>query len=392
MPIISHATQQVTSSNERSIYNRRPKALFVHTDMLCKHLIDKNFSGLEKYVDKKIGSLSINYSVDALGRVLDGDNGTIINKNYNSIDGVKISIDEKLQKIAEVSSKKISKGSVVILDTNTSQILASVSLGGDYLNRSLRPYAIGSIFKIVVAAAALENNINPQYDCKSKIKVGDTTFHCQNKHKHGKQHIKEALANSCNCYFVNLALKLGKDKILNTAKAIGFGESFNLFDNTFPVTDLSFPNEEELNSKGQLALLGFGQGKLTDNPLHFASVVSAVANGGYYNFPTLNINSKDNKRAFSAKTAQTLKEYMKYVVDNGTGFNAQYESNTAGKTATAQTGIYEDGKEQLNTWFVGFYPYDKPAYSIAIMCEGGKSGAEDCCPVFRSIVESIDKM
>lgn len=361
-------------------------------NMLCKHLIDKNFSGLEKYVDKKIGSLSINYSVDALGRVLDGDNGTIINKNYNSIDGVKISIDEKLQKIAEDSSKTISKGSVVILDTNTSQILASVSLGGDYLNRSLRPYAIGSIFKIVVAAAALENNINPQYDCKSKIKVGDTTFHCQNKHKHGKQHIKEALANSCNCYFVNLALKLGKDKILNTAKAIGFGESFNLFDNTFPVTDLSFPNEEELNSKGQLALLGFGQGKLTDNPLHFASVVSAVANGGYYNFPTLNINSKDNKRAFSAKTAQTLKEYMKYVVDNGTGFNAQYESNTAGKTATAQTGIYEDGKEQLNTWFVGFYPYDKPEYSIAIMCEGGKSGAEDCCPVFRSIVESIDKM
>lgn len=106
----------------------------------------------------------------------------------------------------------------------------------------------------------------------------------------------------------------------------------------------------------------------------------------------MNINSKDNKRVFSAKTAQTLKEYMKYVVDNGTGFNAQYESNTAGKTATAQTGIYEDGKEQLNTWFVGFYPYDKPAYSIAIMCEGGKSGAEDCCPVFRSIVESIDKM
>lgn len=75
-------------------------------NMLCRHLIDKNFSGLEKYVDKKIGSLSINYSVDALGRVLDGDNGTIINKNYNSIDGVKISIDEKLQKIAEVSSKK----------------------------------------------------------------------------------------------------------------------------------------------------------------------------------------------------------------------------------------------------------------------------------------------
>ena len=83
---------------------------------------------------------------------------------------------------------------------------------------------------------------------------------------------------------------------------------------------------------------------------------------------------------------------MKNVVENGTGFNAQYKSQTAGKTATAQSGIYVDGKEQLNTWFVGFYPYDKPKYSIVVMCEGGKSGAGDCCPVFRTIVEKIDNM
>ena len=78
---------------------------------------------------------------------------------------------------------------------------------------------------------------------------------------------------------------------------------------------------------------------------------------------------------------------MKNVVENGTGFNAQYKSQTAGKTATAQSGIYVDGKEQLNTWFVGFYPYDNPKYSIVVMREGGKSGAGDCCPVFRTILE-----
>ena len=83
---------------------------------------------------------------------------------------------------------------------------------------------------------------------------------------------------------------------------------------------------------------------------------------------------------------------MKNVVENGTGFNAQYKSKTAGKTATAQSGIYVDGKEQLNTWFVGFYPYDNPKYSIVVMREGGKSGAGDCCPVFRTIVEKIDNM
>lgn len=361
-------------------------------NMLCHHLLDKSCAGLEKYTDEKIGTLSVNYNVDALGRVLDGDNGRLINKNYYSKDGIKISIDENIQKIAEKSAESLDKGSVLVLDSKTSQILASVSPGGDYLNRSLSPYAVGSIFKLVVAACALENNVNPSYTCKSKIKVGDTIYHCQNKHKHGKQHIKQALANSCNCYFVNLALKLGKDKLYNFSKSLGFGDSFNLYNNTFPVSASSFPDVEELKSDGQLALLGFGQGKLTDTPVHFASVVAAISNGGYYNPPTLNIKNSASTQIISSKTCSALRKYMKYVVDSGTGFNAQYKSQTAGKTATAQSGIYIDGKEQLNTWFVGFYPYDNPKYSIVVMREGGKSGAEDCCPIFRTIVENLDNM
>ena len=87
-----------------------------------------------------------------------------------------------------------------------------------------------------------------------------------------------------------------------------------------------------------------------------------------------------------------MQSYMKNVVDFGTGVNARYKSKTAGKTATAQSGVYIDGKEQLNTWFVGFYPYVNPKYSIVVMCEGGKSGSEDCCPIFRTIVEKLDNM
>ena len=138
--------------------------------------------------------------------------------------------------------------------------------------------------------------------------------------------------------------------------------------------------------------MGFGQGKLTDTPVHFASVVAAISNGGYYNSPTLNIKNSASNQVISSKTCAVLRNYMKNVVENGTGFNAQYKSQTAGKTATAQSGIYVDGKEKLNTWFVGFYPYDNPKYSIVVMREGGKSGAGDCCPVFRTIVEKIDNM
>lgn len=155
--------------------------------MLARHMLDKSCGGLEKYVSKKIGSLSVNYSVSALGKVLDGDDGTVADNNYSSTEGIKISIDEGIQKIAETSAKTLKKGALVILNVSSSQILASVSTGGDYLNRAACPYAVGSVFKLVVAIAALENNINPEYTCKSKINIGGVSFHCQNNHKHGRQ-------------------------------------------------------------------------------------------------------------------------------------------------------------------------------------------------------------
>lgn len=68
---------------------------------------------------------------------------------------------------------------------------------------------------------------------------------------------------------------------------------------------------------------------------------------------------------------------MKYVVDYDTGANAYFNGETAGKTATAQSGIYSDGEELLNTWFTGFYPYSSPEYAIVVMCEGGESGSTD---------------
>lgn len=359
-------------------------------NIIAPHLLNKENGGLEQYVSEEIGSLSVNFSVDAVGRLLTGDDGTIVNNNYDSNEGIIISLDSKIQQIAEEASKSMPKGAVVILDSKTSQVLASVSRGSDYINRSLSPYAVGSVFKIVVCACALENHISPTYNCTSKIKVNDMEFHCQKNHAHGFQNMKQALANSCNCYFVNLALKLGAEKIFETANKFDFGKAFELY-NGWTVKAGTFAEKRDLSSRGQLALIGFGQGLLTDSPMHFASVISCIANGGNYSSPTLEIKEISENNIISESTAETLREYMKYVVSDGTGKNADYNEKTAGKTATAQSGIYNNGTEVLNTWFAGFYPYHNPEYTIVVMREDGESGAEDCCPVFRDIVEKLDR-
>ncbi len=367
------------------------------SDMPAKHLIE----AAERFYNDKIGEKNINFTVDAMGRLLDGDEGTVTENNYNSKAGAVLTISNRLQKNVETAAEDMKKGAVVVLDLNTNEVLAMCSKPNDYLNRALNPYSIGSVFKLVVSVCALENGVNQVFDCTGEITVGDTTFSCQKKKAHGNQRIKEALANSCNCFFINLALNLGADKITETAKKFGFGESFDLSDE-WNVENGNFPDSKVLKSKGQLSLLGFGQGSLTTTPLQFATVVSAIANGGNFISPSVFKGSIDENgkmsesenmvptRVMSEETAKTLREYMRYVVTNGTGARADYNNSSAGKTSTAQSGIYDNGREILNTWFAGFYPYNNPEYTIVVLTEDGTSGSADCCPIFRRIVEKIE--
>ncbi|MDE6659578.1 MAG: hypothetical protein K2K01_05645 [Eubacterium sp.] len=365
-------------------------------DMLAKNLV----ASCENLKPDVVGSRAINFSVDAIGRLLDGDEGTLLDDNYDTKRGIALTIDNRIQRIIEDAAKDMKSGAVVVLDTDTNEVLASFSTPNDYLNRAFSSYCVGSVYKLVVSACAIENGINETYECVGEVTVGDTTFKCQKEKKHGVQTIKEALANSCNCYFIELALKLGADKITKMSKAMGFGELSQFYDG-WEVQNGNFPNSDDLQSKGQLALLGFGQGKLTDSPLHFASVVSAIANGGIYNSPKVvlgdiddngNLDKADgskSNRVMSEKTAKILREYMRYVVTNGSGRSADFNNQSAGKTSTAQSGRMAGDREILYTWFAGFYPYDHPKYSIVIMTEGGTSGATDCGPIFRTIVENI---
>jgi cell division protein FtsI/penicillin-binding protein 2 len=149
--------------------------------------------------------------------------------------------------------------------------------------------------------------------------------------------------------------------------------------------------------------LGFGQGSLLATPLQIANCYATVANGGIYNEPSLikgfieedenftEINKKTSKRVLKTETCDILKEYLLNVVTTGTGkpaFTSLFLS--CGKTATAESGQYDkNGVEISHSWYVGFFPYEKPKYVICIMKENGISGSSDCAPVFKEVAENI---
>lgn len=368
-------------------------------DSTEKSILIKN---VQQHFNEVIAEKTVNFTVDAKGRLLDGDAGTVNTGNYTSRAGIALTIDRDIQKCVEDAAVNMNKGAVVVMDIRNGNILASYSTPNDIIDRCFSPYCVGSVFKLIVAASALENNISLSYTCEGETTVGDTTFSCQKNKAHGKQDMKAALANSCNCYFIELALKLGADRISKTAADFGFGDTTELYDD-WKISNGNLPSDNELQSKGQLSLLGFGQGSLTSTPLQFAAAVCAIANGGVYKSPNLILgavddngklekyNNSNERYVISTETSEILKQYMRYVVTDGTAYRADYKNNSAGKTSTAQSGRYVNGKEILNTWFAGFYPYDNPQYAIVVMTEDGTSGAGDCCPVFRTIVENMDE-
>lgn len=367
-------------------------------------LISESSNGLLSYMNA-YGERKIKFYIDAKGRMLQGDEGEVYEEYFSNNRGLTISINKDIEKIAYDACKKLKSGCAVIMKVEDSSILACVTKpDSSYINKAFEQYSVGSIFKIIVSVCALENNIDFYYNCDGKTQVGDTAFSCQKNKIHGFVNLKSALADSCNCYFVNLALKLGKDKLLQTAQKLGFGDDITLY-NEWKINSANLPTENELNSKGELALFGFGQGKLTSSPLQMCYSLCTIANGGnknqvHFSISTINENGfstkydyKDEERVISKETSDKMLSFLRYVVTNGTGYSAETSAHkSAGKTATAQTGQYINGNEALNTWFAGVYPYDKPEYAIVVMTENGTSGAEDCAPIYSAIVESLEDL
>lgn len=380
--------------------------------------------GIEKSFDELLytgKNLSASFGADVYGRVL---SGTQINLNNADLatGEVMLTIDRRIQEIVEkvLDEKSVMCGGAVVVETESGAIRAIASRpdfkadkiaeyiddsNSPLLNRALNAYSVGSVFKVLIAAVAIENGLSSfSYDCNGSVDVDGTVFACNKNTQHGKIDITKALECSCNTFFISLAEAVGADKILETASLMGFGQEITLAEGIVSKAGV-FPSKEELESSGAFANFSFGQGKFTATMLQLSNMMSAVAGKGKYHKPYLVEKVTDAEGtviqshnggypvyALSSATCNKLIPMLISVIENGNAQEARLRNNisAAGKTATAQTGIYNrKGIEECNTWFAGFFPAENPRYTIVVLKEGGASGATDCAPVFKGIADQI---
>ncbi len=359
-------------------------------------------------------SVTAHFAIDGKGRTLLGIDPEI--KGNNPSCAVITTIDIDIQKRVKELCSDIKDGTVIVCDSKSGEILSllsapnfdpdNVSLSLDdenspLVNKSLMAYSVGSVFKPCVAAAAIENGLSDfTFDCEGFCEIEGRKFNCHKREGHGMQDLSLALANSCNCYFYNLAQNLGYEKIYKKAKEFNLGVGFDIADN-YSVSKGNIPSPKSVLTKSETANLGIGQGGISLSPLSVLNIYNAIANGGEYYVPSVVSKTvKDGKatkykkggkvKVLSENTADMLKNMLKLVVTNGTGIAAQSNAaQTAGKTATAQTGRYNGNKEINDNWFCGFFPFDDPQYTVLCMQEGEctVSSAE----IFSRIATALSK-
>ena len=380
--------------------------------------------GIEKFYNNELkkygGELSIAYNADATERMITDITTEVRNNNYFEKTGIVLTLDKDIQIIAENALKNgnITKGAAIVLEAESCAILACASTpvydrnniseylsspDSPFINRALTAFPVGSVFKCVTSAAAIENNIPLiDYTCTGSIEKSGNIFNCNKNDGHGRLNFYNALAHSCNPYFIELSTKTGGERLLKTAKALGFGKSVDL-GNGFMSDEGNLPDIKELNSDAALGNFGFGQGSLTATPLQIAACFAVFANGGIYNTPYLYKGVTDKSGAFTPEikinsrkalkdtTCKVISDALYKVTESGTGKAAKsifFDACT--KTATAQSGQYdENGNEIKYCWFAGYFPYDNPRYVICILKENGSSGGTDGAPVFKEISENI---
>ncbi|MBT2754636.1 penicillin-binding protein 2 [Mesobacillus foraminis] len=390
-------------------------------------------SGLEKSFDEFLvgeGKSRLVYHVDGVGSPLFG-----INVKYSEPANpyypinIRTTIDKDLQELSEHLADKhqIQKGGLVLLDIETTNILAMVSRPqlnrkdpfGDsgIKNMMLSQHIPGSVFKTVVAAAAIDHGLQPPsrvFDCSRKINGERDT-----KYNHGSLDFTDSFARSCNSTFAQLAKEL-QDK--NASILEEYAEKLSLTGTVGWTGDLyhieSFKQLTE-EDKGRVfstdaarkdrnfaALSGIGQHEVRVTPLAVANMMAMIARGGekrmvravesieYQNGAVLaEFNDKKLEGdTISSYTAQRLQKLLREVVidEEGTGRwlnSLPYE--VAGKSGTAETGIHQEGKQTHNKWFAGYFPYKNPKYALVAVNLGVHENKGGVNQLFADMVEEL---
>lgn len=296
------------------------------------------------------------------------------------------------------------RGSVVVLNYKTGEIIASVSIptfdpntlanetpeNTSLVDRAtMGRYPPGSIMKILTATLAVREDAGLTYTCTGEDIVQGQKVTCTKKH--GKLNLEQAFAKSCNTYFANLSVELGGSALKANAEKFGFNTAFNFAD-----VQLYRSNFEVSGNLGDVAWAGIGQYNDLVSPLHAAMIAGAVANGGVMMEPKLlcdvdaggmfsfQFAPSEYRRVMSAEEAETIKGFMKEVVQSGTGTSAKVKgANIFGKTGTAE--YEEDGEVKNHSWFVGFTDDETHPYAIAIIGEGAGFGSRYAAPLAGKI-------
>ncbi len=299
------------------------------------------------------------------------------------------------------------KGAAVVYNYKTGEVICKVStpsydpydpveiVDGDdtyegvYLDHVISStYPPGSTFKLVTAAAALENIDGAEsrlLQCEGSKIIGGEYVTCVEPH--GEIDMKEAMACSCNIYFAELAVELGPDVMTRYAEKFGFNQAIEVDDNQLAVS------KYDVSKADEAALAWSGVGQYTDmaNPLHMAMVCSAVANGGtptvpymiddvssFFNFKNIKISDKGSigEPMMKSSTANKLSDMMRYTVSNHYGDSTFGDLHVAAKTGTAEVA---DGEE--DGWIVGYVTDEDCPLAFAVCIEHGGFGISSAVPI-----------
>jgi len=402
--------------------------------------------GLEKTFEKElIGTNDIErYEVNAYGRRISqlefqkGKKGKTL----------RLTIDTEVQKLANDLLKE-KAGSICVMDIYTGAIVAMHSspsfdpnlfvfgisqdewqlIRNDpmkpLVNKTLQGnYSPGSTIKPIVALSALENgiiNTNFTVKCTGKTEMYGQTYHCWKKKGHGYVSLRNAMKQSCDTYFYEIARKLGVDKLSATAKKFGLGEK--VFGDLFEIEKKGLiPNTQWKKNAlgkgwllGETIITGIGQGYIQTTPIQLCLMTAQIANGGHKIYPYLVVGDEKKDQPIdkymplyeNSKNIKIVKDAMFGSTNEvmGTSYRSRIDDpkyQFAGKTGTAQVKkITEEERElELKTFeipyeqrdhalYVAFGPYKNPRYALSIIVEHGGNGSTTAAPMAKKLFKLI---
>lgn len=390
-------------------------------------------SGLERLLDEFLrgrdGGERI--EVDALGRPV----RLVQQSEPHPGAEVVTTVDRRIQEAAEAAMQGRA-GAVVAMDPRSGDILAIVSTPAfeidrftgtidraawlrvvqdpdrPLLNRAIQSqYAPGSIFKIVVTAAGLqEGTLAPmdRIECTGEFRLGAWSFKDWKAGGHGPVDLHRALADSCNIYYYQAGLRIGGAAITKYARAFGLGEATGIDlagEKAGLIPRAKARRGREAWPAGEVVNMSIGQGQLLVTPLQVARFMAAVANGGVLWKPRLVqrierpgqgvVWSDPGKVVGHVQLAPIvwafLRQSLTAVVNDGTGVGARIPGlEIAGKTGTAQMIAHSRAdKGQDHAWFAAFAPAHDPEVVVVVLVERGGKGGQVAAPIARKILNAI---